>query len=38
MTSRRLCVAAAVTLCALFCAGVALADPKGLWLAQDGAL
>ena len=37
MTSRRLCVAAAVTLCALFCAGVALADPKGLWLAQDGA-
>jgi len=33
----RLCAAAAVTLCALFCAGSASADPKGLWLAQDGA-
>jgi uncharacterized protein (DUF2147 family) len=32
----RLCAAAAVTLC-LFCAGSASADPKGLWLAQDGA-
>jgi uncharacterized protein (DUF2147 family) len=32
-----LCAAAAVTLCALFCAGLASADPKGLWLAQDGA-
>ena len=32
-----LCAAAAVTLCALFCAGSASADPKGLWLAQDGA-
>ena len=33
----RLCAAAAVTLCALFCAGSASADPKGLWRAQDGA-
>ena len=29
--------AAAVTSFALFCAGSASADPKGLWLAQDGA-
>jgi hypothetical protein len=36
MTPRRLYVAAAMTLCALFYAGAALADPKGLWLAQDG--
>jgi uncharacterized protein (DUF2147 family) len=33
----RLCAAAAVTIIALFCAGSASADPKGLWLAQDGA-
>jgi uncharacterized protein (DUF2147 family) len=33
----RLCAAAAVTVFALFCAGAASADPKGLWLAQDGA-
>ena len=33
----RRCAAAAVTLCALLCAGAASADPKGLWLAQDGA-
>jgi uncharacterized protein (DUF2147 family) len=33
----RLCAAAAVTISALFCAGSASADPKGLWLAQDGA-
>ena len=33
----RHCAAAAVTLCGLFCAGSASADPKGLWLAQDGA-
>jgi len=32
-----LCVVAAVTIFALFCAGSASADPKGLWLAQDGA-
>src|ERR1700735_4937010 len=37
MTPRRLYVAAAMTFCALFYAGSALADPKGLWLAQDGA-
>jgi Probable cobalt transporter subunit (CbtB) len=30
-----LCVVAAVTIFALFCAGSASADPKGLWLAQD---
>jgi uncharacterized protein (DUF2147 family) len=28
---------AAVALCALVCAGSAHADPRGLWLAQDGA-
>ena len=33
----RLCAAAAVTIFALFCAGSASADPRGLWLAQDGA-
>jgi uncharacterized protein (DUF2147 family) len=33
----RHCAAAAVTFCALFCAGSASADPKGLWRAQDGA-
>jgi uncharacterized protein (DUF2147 family) len=32
-----LCVVAAVTIFALFCSGSASADPKGLWLAQDGA-
>jgi uncharacterized protein (DUF2147 family) len=37
MTLPRLCGAAAVTFCALFCAGSASADPKGLWQAQDGA-
>jgi uncharacterized protein (DUF2147 family) len=37
MKLRRLCAAAAVTVFALFCAGAASADPKGLWLAQDGA-
>ena len=33
----RHCAAAAATFCALFCAGSASADPKGLWRAQDGA-
>ena len=33
----RLCAAATVTIFALFCAGSASADPRGLWLAQDGA-
>ena len=33
----RLCAAAAVTIFAPFWAGSASADPKGLWLAQDGA-
>ena len=33
----RLCAAAGVMVSALFGAGAALADPKGLWLAQDGA-
>ena len=33
----RLCAAAAATIFALFCAETASADPKGLWLAQDGA-
>ena len=32
-----LCGASAVILSVLVCAGTALADPKGLWLAQDGA-
>jgi uncharacterized protein (DUF2147 family) len=32
-----LCEASAVILSVLVCAGTALADPKGLWLAQDGA-
>jgi uncharacterized protein (DUF2147 family) len=33
----RLCAAAAATIFAPFCAGSASADPRGLWLAQDGA-
>jgi len=33
----KLCAVAAATSCALLSAGVASADPKGLWLAQDGA-
>ena len=32
-----LCGASAVILSVLVCAGTAFADPKGLWLAQDGA-
>jgi uncharacterized protein (DUF2147 family) len=34
----RLCSVSAVALSAFFIAGTAHADPKGLWLAQDGAI
>ena len=33
----RLCGASAVVLSTMVGAGTALADPKGLWLAEDGA-
>jgi uncharacterized protein (DUF2147 family) len=33
----RLCAAAGVLVCAFLCARTVWADPKGLWLAQDGA-
>jgi uncharacterized protein (DUF2147 family) len=37
MKPTTLCAAAAVISCALLGAGSASADPRGLWLAQDGA-
>jgi len=37
MKDSRLCIAALAMLAALFGASSASADPKGLWLAQDGA-
>ena len=37
MKDSRLCIAALAMLAALFGASLASADPKGLWLAQDGA-
>jgi uncharacterized protein (DUF2147 family) len=37
MKPYKLCCASAVVLFLLFSAGTALADPKGVWLAQDGA-
>ena len=37
MKSSTLCIASAVALSALMSAGAAVADPKGLWLAEDGA-
>ena len=36
MKFRKLCSVSAVALFVVFNAGAALADPKGLWLAQDG--
>src|SRR5580700_3102274 len=37
MTRARLCAVAGGMVSAFLCAGAASADPKGLWLAQDGA-
>ncbi len=36
MKFRKFCSVSAVALFVVFSAGAALADPKGLWLAQDG--
>jgi uncharacterized protein (DUF2147 family) len=37
MRVRAFCGAVALALCGLICAATAHADPRGLWLAQDGA-